>query len=306
MKLTILGSGTSHGVPVIGCTCAVCKSKDKKDNRLRCSALLTVNKKNYLIDVGPDFRTQALRLGLNSLESVFLTHTHADHLHGIDDLRIFSHKNSVAMQAEEPDAIKYPETTGEGLAIYMSGKSAERVKSCFPYIFSQQQKGGGIPKLNIITCDQNDFHNPIIKDSFTVVPIPLVHGYVNSFGWLFTSKDSVGKKHSIAYLTDCNFISESSLQIVKDCCSDGVLEHLVIDALRAKPHSSHNNFEQALFYANIIGAKNTWFTHLTHDFLHIEICKYIDEHLSKYEKLQSIVQNGGSVKPSYDGLVLSC
>lgn len=305
MKLTILGSGTSHGVPVIGCTCAVCKSKDKKDKRLRCSALLTVDNKNYLIDVGPDFRAQTLRVGLKSLEAVFLTHAHADHLHGIDDLRIFSHKNSAAMNLEEGVTEKYPETTGSGLPIYMNRYAEEHVKLCFPYIFTDHEKGGGTPKLNIIACDTREFLAPIKKDGFSAMPIPLIHGHAKPLGWVFTHKKG-GKQKSIAYLTDCNFISDSSLKMVEDCTSGGTIEHLVIDALRAKPHSSHNNFDQALSYADKIGAKHTWFTHLTHDFFSYKIQAYIDDHLNSYSNLQEIVKGGGSVSPSYDGLVLTC
>lgn len=305
MKLLILGSGTSHGVPVIGCQCAVCKSNDTRDNRLRSSALLTDGDNNYLIDVGPDFRQQALRAGFRKLESVFITHAHADHIHGIDDLRIFSHKNSRAMNEDARIKEKYPETAGEGLPIYTSSRVASHIRECFKYIFVDHDKGGGIPKLNFITVDDNNGENPVLKNGIQVVPVPMIHGNHHTTGWVFSKVESDGVKHSIAYLTDCSFISDSSLELVKKASENGVLDHLVIDALRVQPHSSHNNFDQALMYANQIGAKNTWFIHMTHDFKHVDIQKYIDEHLSRYENLVKITEEGGCVRPSYDGLELN-
>lgn len=303
MKFTILGSGTSHGVPVIGCKCPVCQSADKKDNRLRCSALLTVNEKNYLIDVGPDFRQQALRSGLNSLEAVFITHSHADHIHGIDDLRIFSHKNSRAMNEEMGIVEKYPETAGDGLPIYANETTINHIKSSFGYIFVEHDKGGGIPKLNFISAEENCSAAPLEFDGFKAVPIPMIHGNNRTSGWGFCCKEG-DKVCSIAYLTDCSFISDESIEEVKKACGESGVDHLVIDALRVKPHSSHNNFDSSLSYAEKIGARHTWFTHMTHDKFHTEIQEYIDGHLKDYPALAEIVRQGGSVSPGYDGLVL--
>lgn len=308
MKLTILGSGTSHGVPVIGCDCPVCKSSDSKDKRLRSSALLSLeNGKNYLIDVGPDFRQQALRIGLKKLEAVFLTHAHADHVHGIDDLRIFSHKNSQAMNKDEFVLHKYPETSGKGLAMYMNGSTEKMVRENFRYIFMDHGTGGGTPKLNIINIDKNNAKNPIILGNLSVVPVPMIHGEMHTTGWVFSevsSKD--GKKHSIAYLTDCNYIPDGSLEQVELASEGGILDHLVIDALRERPHSSHNSFEQALAYAQSIGARHSWLIHMSHDFFHTGIQEFIDKRLKNYKSLQAVVANGGSVSPSYDGLELFC
>jgi len=303
MKLTILGSGTSHGVPVIGCNCAVCQSADKRDNRLRCSALLTVKDKNYLIDVGPDFRYQALRAGLSGLEAVFLTHSHADHIHGIDDLRIFSHKNSRAMNEEMGVVQKYPETEGEGLPIYANDTTIKHIKDAFRYIFVDHDKGGGIPKLNLISAENNNSANPLEFDGLKVVPVPMIHGNHHTCGWVFVSEED-GKQKSVAYLTDCSFISDESIEEVKNA-GNGLINHLVIDALRVKPHSSHNSFDGALAYAEKIGAEHTWFTHMTHDKFHDDIQKYVDEHIGNYKNLSKIVGEGGSVCPSYDGLELN-
>ena len=311
MKLTILGSGTSFGVPVIACDCRVCKSDKAQNKRLRASALLSAGGKNFLIDVGPDFRTQALRANLHHLDAVFLTHSHADHIHGIDDLRIFSHKNSGAMNSDKEILAHYPETAGAGLSMYMNAESLEHVKKNFHYIFMNHEKGGGTPKLNLVSVDGYSAQNPLQLENLQVVPVPMVHGFMNTTGWVFTQTQTENaqnkiqpKKHSIAYLTDCNFISEESLKTVKTAVSGGVLDHLVIDALRVRPHSTHNSFDQALSYADQIGAVHTWFTHMSHDFFHSEIQDYIDKNLDQYKKLKKIVLAGGTVSPAFDGLEL--
>ena len=304
MKMTLMGTGTSHGVPVIGCDCAVCTSTDKHDNRLRCSALLEHGNQHFLIDVGPDFRTQALKFKIRRLDAVFITHSHADHLHGIDDLRIFSHKNSFAMSHDKVILEKYPETSGEGLPIYTSERTKGYIHERFPYIFVDHDKGGGIPKLHLIGIDQNNSENPLIlgddNKKIEVVPIPMLHGNHHTDGFVFSYLDEYGKKHGIAYLTDCNFISDESIsEVIK---AGGEIEHLIIDALRE--HSSHCNFLQALGYAERICAKHTLFTHITHDKTHVQIQNYINEKLQNFPKLSEIVKNGGSVSPAYDGLVI--
>ena len=300
-----MGTGTSHGVPVIGCDCAVCTSSDFRNNRLRCSALIEHSNMHILIDVGPDFRFQALKFKICRLDAVFITHAHADHLHGIDDLRIFSHKNSFAMSRDRMICEKYPETDGEGLPVYTSERTKGYIHERFPYIFVDHDKGGGIPKLHLIGVDRNNSSNPLVlsckDDDIEVVPVPMMHRNHHTNGYVF-AHGSGGKKSGIAYLTDCNFISDDSIEEVKK--AGGTIEHLVIDALREKEHSSHCNFLQALAYAERIGAKHTWFTHITHDMSHDGIQKYIEAHLKDFPKLEKIVRDGGSVSPAYDGLIL--
>ena len=302
-----MGTGTSHGVPVIACKCPVCTSSDPHDTRLRCSALIEHGNQHLLIDVGPDFRFQALKFKIFRLDAVFITHSHADHLHGIDDLRIFSHKNSFAMSRDKLILEKYPETSGEGLPIYTSERTKGYIHERFPYIFVAHDKGGGIPKLHLIGVDTNNEKNTLVlgsdENKIEVVPVPMKHGNHHTNGYVFTVQTPDGKKHSIAYLTDCNFISPESLERVKAC--GGKIEHLVIDALREREHSSHCNFLQALAYAEEIGAKHTWFTHITHDMSHPKIQEYIDIHLERFPNLSKIVKNGGSVSPAYDGLVIN-
>ena len=305
MKMTLMGTGTSHGVPVIACSCPVCTSSDPHDTRLRCSALVEHENQHILIDVGPDFRFQALKFKICRLDAVFITHSHADHLHGIDDLRIFSHKNSFAMSRDKAICEKFPETSGEGLPIYTSERTKGYIHQRFPYIFVDHDKGGGIPKLHLISVDENNAENPLVlgeESKVNVVPIPMLHGNHHTNGYVFSYSDTEGTRRSIAYLTDCNFIPDESVELVKK--AGGSIEHLVIDALREREHSSHCNFLQALGYAERIGAKHTWFTHITHDKSHVQIQKYIDEHLHDFPPLAEIVRSGGSVSPAYDGLVL--
>lgn len=301
--MTLLGTGTSHGVPVIGCRCSVCTSSDVHDNRLRCSALVEHENQQFLIDVGPDFRAQALRHDICRLDGVFITHSHADHLHGIDDLRIFSHKNSNAMNQEYESSGKYPETGGAGLSVYTSERTKAYIHERFPYIFVDHDKGGGIPKLNLISIDKHDSENPLMLGTLAIVPIPMQHGNHHTIGFVFSTPHSDGTRHGIAYLTDCNFISDESVEQVLR--AGGQIEHLVIDALREQEHSSHCNFLQALSYAERIGAKHTWFTHITHNKSHAQIQEYINTHLHEFPRLTAIVAQNGSVSPAYDGLVLN-
>ena len=304
MKLTLMGTGTSQGVPAIACDCPVCTSSDPHDKRLRCSALLQHNNQHFLIDVGPDFRFQALKFHIKRLDAVFLTHSHADHLHGIDDLRIFSHKNSLAMNRDQLIKEKFPETDGEGLSLYTSQRTIGYVHERFPYIFVDHDKGGGIPKICLKSVDSYNADKPLVIEGIQIVPIPMIHGNHHTNGFVFSYLDENQERHGIAYLTDCNFISEDSLNQVKK--AGGKLEGLVIDALREKEHSSHCNFLQALSYAQIIGARHTYFTHITHDMSHVDIQKYIDSHLNDFPQLKKIVDEGGSVSPSYDGLIIEC
>ena len=146
MKMILTGTGTSHGIPVIGCSCNVCRSSDSRDNRLRCSAFLE-SPANILVDVGPEFRIQALKYKINKVDAVFITHSHADHLHGIDDLRVFSHTK--ALDPAHPDN---KETEGEGLRIYTTTHAEHDIRHRFDYIFTPMKEGGGKPKIQIMSA----------------------------------------------------------------------------------------------------------------------------------------------------------
>lgn len=288
MKLTFLGTGTSHGVPVIACDCAVCKSKNPLDKRTRSSAFIEFkaqdgSNKYILIDIGPDFRTQALRENIRQIDALLLTHSHADHLHGIDDLRNFS--CIMSNKPENPQNEKYDKPP---IPIYTNHTAAEHLKHSFGYLFSEHAEGGGHAKVSLKEPDA-----PFDFEGLKITTIPMMHGSLETTGWLLTEK---GK--SIAYLTDCNYISDQSIELIHKNC--GHLVHLVIDGLRIKEHSTHFNFLQALEAAGKIGADNVWFTHLTHNSSHEQTTAYIAEHRGDFPGLE----NAKSILPAYDGLVI--
>lgn len=230
LSITILGSGTSTGVPAIGCHCPVCSSTDPRNKRTRCSALISYGDSNILIDTSTDLRMQMLREDICRIDAVFYTHSHADHLHGIDDLRAFSYQNT------------------RPLPLYGSETTLKRIETGFNYIFDRSQASGYIPQLEL-----HPMNAPVKIGAVTIEPIPLRHGDTPAFGY---------RCGPLAYLTDCNAIPESSLERLKG------LDLLVLDALRFAPHYSHFNIQQAIDMATRIGATQTLLTHLSHDVNH--------------------------------------
>lgn len=295
MKLVLMGTGTSHGVPVIGCDCAVCRSQDSRDRRYRSSAYLS-EPGSILIDVGPEFRLQALENHISSLDAVLLTHSHADHLHGIDDLRIFSHTKAVDPSTNKGDDY---ETKGEGLNIYCNPHTYNDIHHRFDYIFTPVKEGGSKPKLHLVKNDCYTGDNPLVVGSVEILPVLLMHGSLPASGYVLKENG-----HSIAYLTDVSSIPDKTFDDIKSFAPE--VDHLVIDALRERIHSTHFSFLQAMEAAERIGARHVWFTHLTHSKSHVDVQKYIDSHLRDFPGLEKIVREGGSVMPGYDGLVLEC
>ena len=296
-----MGSGTSHGVPVIGCDCPVCKSKDPHDKRYRASAFVTDGKSNIVIDTGPEFRVQALRQGIKTLDSVLMTHGHADHLHGLDDVRIFSStKQNGVWHRQTSFFDSLLNRHGDGLKVFANSRTKKIIFNHFDYIFMHTQKGGGKPRIDLWDVNEFSEKHPLTIGEMSIIPVPMLHGKLNSTGYLFTD---VNSSHSIAYLTDLNYISDESVSLINR--AKGSLDHLVIDALRIRKHSTHFNFDEALALSERLKPRHTWFTHLTHDLSHVQVQKYIDENLSKYKNLELIVKEGGSVSPAYDTLELS-
>jgi len=229
LVLTILGSGTSTGVPVLGCRCAVCRSAHAENRRTRCSALLRWNGRNVLIDTATDFRQQALREGLDRIDAVLFSHTHADHIHGIDDLRTLT-------------------LTGDLLPVYGAAEAMATLQRVFAYIFSGDAEPGFRPRLALQAVA-----GPFLLFGRTVIPVPLQHGPGTALGY------RVG---NLAYLTDCNGVADTSLQLLAG------VEVLVIDALRFTSHATHFNLAGAIAVARRIGARRTLLTHLSHDVDH--------------------------------------
>jgi len=229
LTLTIFGSGTSTGVPVLGCQCAVCRSAVAENRRTRCSALLSWSGRNVLIDTATDFRQQALREGVTHIDAVLFSHTHADHVHGIDDLRTLA------------------SPTG-AIPVFGSAEAMATIQRVFAYIFTDEVEPGFRPKLALRTVD-----GPFPLFGQTVIPVPLRHGSGTALGY------RVG---NLAYLTDCSAIPEHSLPLLRG------LEVLVIDALRFTPHHSHLNVADAIAVASRLGARRTLLTHLSHEIDH--------------------------------------
>lgn len=312
MKMVLMGTGTSHGVPVIACECRVCKSTAKEDKRTRCSAYVEGEDSNLVIDVGPEFRIQALATNIKKLDAVLITHGHADHCHGLDDIRVFSHtrpeKTSSGidltnLSEEELQKISPNwklETEGKGIPIYSNEITIEDLYRKFEYVFHPRALGGGIPKLNLQVCDSFSVNNQLEIGSINAFPVNMKHGNLPTVGWVLHEKNSL---HAIAYLTDCSFIPDESIDELRN--SGLIFDHLIIDSLRENKHPTHCCFSESLSYAERICAEHTWFTHITHEKTHSEIQEYINIHLSEYKNLSRIVSEGGSVAPAYDGLVIN-
>jgi phosphoribosyl 1,2-cyclic phosphate phosphodiesterase len=228
MRLTMLGVGSSAGTPMVGCECDTCKSTDKRNHRTRCSSVIELdNGKIVLIDTGPDLRQQALREGLSQVDAVLYTHTHADHLHGIDDLRAFCQ----IQRCQIP--------------LYGSPEAMAHIADKFGYTLREVGNFWDLPILKV-----NPVKAPFYLFNQLVTPIPVKHGNSDIFGY------RIG---NIAYITDVSTIPESSFELLKD------LDILLLDCLRYTSHYSHVNLEQSLAYAGQISAKTTYLIHMTHE-----------------------------------------
>jgi phosphoribosyl 1,2-cyclic phosphate phosphodiesterase len=234
-SLLILGSGTSMGVPTLGCDCRVCTSSDPRDRRLRPSAAVVWNGHNVVIDTGPDFRAQALDNGIKTVDAVFYTHAHADHILGMDDLRPISYKvkGKIPLFADDP--------------------TAAVLETIFDYTFSEDSQ---YPLRARVSLNRLNGESAVEVCGATFQRVPLLHGPLETGGYRF------GKA---AYLTDMNAIPDASLPLLQD------LDVVIIDALRFNHHPSHANVEEAIAWVDKIGAKRAWFTHMCHDISHAEV-----------------------------------
>jgi phosphoribosyl 1,2-cyclic phosphate phosphodiesterase len=235
VRITFLGTGTSHGVPMIGCDCDTCRSTDPRDNRLRPSILVETGNTTALVDAGPDLRAQALRHDIRRLDAILFTHGHADHILGIDDVRRFN------------ALMKRP------MPCYADDKTIEDIRDTFHYVFDgATPHGGGLPQLNLERV-AGRFH----VGDLEVQPVPVWHGRRPILGFRF------GR---FAYLTDCNRLADEAWPLL-----DG-LDALALDALRDAPHPTHFSLDEAVETARRVGASRTYFTHMCHHLRHERTC----------------------------------
>ena len=249
MRITFLGTGTSHGVPVIGCHCPVCSSADPHDSRWRSSLMVEKDGTRVVIDTGCEFRLQALRSGIGSLDGVLYTHAHADHLMGLDDLRVFT--------SEE-----------RRLPLYSFGDVLDRISACFPYAFADYAYKG-VPRLEKRVVEE---YGTFSIGSLRFQAIPVLHGMMRIAGYRFGSA---------AYITDVSdLLLETNARYLQG------LGLLVIGALRSRPHWSHFSFDQALENARKLRPQRILFTHISHETSDAEIRRrYVPEAYPAYDTL---------------------
>lgn len=253
MKVTFLGTGTSQGVPPVGCDSPVCLSPDPRDKRLRCSVHVEVNGLSIVIDAGPDFRYQLLRAGINRLDALLFTHEHRDHTGGLDDIRPFNYLQNGPV------------------SVYLHQRVLSTFEKQYDYIFAEK-KYPGIPEI--------DFHlienEPFFVGGVKITPIEVLHYRLPVLGF------RIG---DFTYITDANYIHPDEMEKAAGS------KHLVLNALRHEPHISHFTLAEAVQHARLIGAQQTWFTHMSHQIgFHEEVNKSLPP----------------DMQLAYDGLVLDC
>ena len=252
--LQFLGTGTSVGIPMIGCQCEVCTSKDPRDNRRRAAALVTLGDKRLLLDAGPDLREQCLKWRVPRVDAVFITHAHVDHLFGFDDLRRF---NTIQ--------------DNQTITCYAGPETIESIHRIFPYI-TNKLPGNGLYRPLI---DFASVTAPFELLGATCTPLRVVHGNLETYG---LRVDYQG--HALAYLPDVHIIPDETLALLQG------LDLLVLNMLRIRRHPTHLSLHRSLRYAKTIGAKQTFFTHLSHDLTHARLADHLP----------------ANIQPAYDGL----
>ncbi len=228
MKITFLGTGTSQGVPIISCNCSTCKSDDPKDKRLRSSILIEYEDHTIIIDIGPDFRQQMLRINNTRLDTILITHEHNDHVIGLDDVRPYNY-----IQKKSID-------------VYALPRVAADIKNKFAYAFNNPYPGA--PKINLFNIIDA---RPFDVNGVEVIPIPVIHGRLEILGY---------RLGDFAYITDASYIDSKSIKLLEG------IDILIINALRLETHPSHFNLDQALDIIQKLNPRKAYLTHLSHYF----------------------------------------
>jgi phosphoribosyl 1,2-cyclic phosphate phosphodiesterase len=244
ITITCLGTGTSHGVPMIGCDCPVCTSDDPRDARTRTSVVIECGEASILIDTSPELRLQCVANDIRRVDAVLYTHHHADHVVGLDDLRRFNWLS----KSEIP--------------CYAAPETADALQRMFSYAFRRDPDyPSAAPRLTLREIDGAAFECAGVR----IIPVPLFHGSMPVLGF------RVGK---FAYCTDCSLVPDESMELLAD------LDVLILDALRRTPHPTHFNLEQAVGVARRLGAGHTYFTHIAHELKHAEVCDELPDNMS--------------------------
>ncbi|MCG8459178.1 MAG: MBL fold metallo-hydrolase [Holophagales bacterium] len=243
LRVTVLGCGTSTGVPVVGCACSVCTSDEPRNRRSRPGLCLEWRGRTVLVDTSADLRSQCLRAGIRRVDAVLFTHAHADHIHGLDDLRPFNFRHAAPIPC------------------YGAPHTLERIEASFAYIFDgQPSEGGGKPSLELRRIEPGPFEivlpeaesadGRLEADTLRVQAIPVWHGSLEVYAY------RIGP---FAYVTDTHHVPEASMARLRG------VDDLILDALRYRPHATHFSVDQAVAVAASLGPRRTWLTHMNHD-----------------------------------------
>ena len=253
MEVLVLGSGTSHGVPMIGCGCEVCRSANPKNKRMRPSILVETAQGNLLVDTTPELRMQALAFDVRQVDAVCITHTHADHIMGLDDLRRFN------------------DLADKEIPVYGEAEVLDDVRRIYPYIFRETQLGGGKPR---VTLHGLEIGSALPLLGLKVTPLRVLHGRLPITAYRFDEPEQ-GRQaaHRFAYVTDVSEIPAETMAQLRD------LDVLILDAVRLDPHPTHFGLYQALDVIEILKPRRAFLTHLSHHFEHEAINAQLPDHV---------------------------